>query len=192
VGPLDRLLPVALGDLQSCPQYPLGLTAVQGQDLVRADPLNRHGEVVVGLEDSLGVLSPRVLPGGQHAPTGGLLAQGPTDPGILGDPLGHDVPSPRQGLLHTRHLGGQEALGLHVRGRTARPLDQDALGQGLETLFPGHLGTGPTSGTVGKVQVLQGGQRRRRTKTGLQLWGQAPLPADLLQDGGSPLLQGPQ
>ncbi len=182
----DARPPVSLGHVHAHAEHLLGLAAVDGQDLVRTQPLDPQLERIVDLIRATRIASVPgrvvgVLPlGAEHARPQRLLPRHLPHVGMVADRLRHDVARPCQRLLHRRHLVAQEwrcdLLHRLVRAR----LLKDQIGQPLQPLLAGHVRARAPLGLVGAVEVLELGQGAG---------GQQPLPQlgrhlSLLLDAG--------
>jgi len=156
-------------------EQPLPLAPEEGQDPVGGG----LGGPLLPVE-VVPVLGPLLLlapdgPRAEDPPTAEEVPQVRPGPGLLGDPLGQDVPGPPEGLRGVGHppLGIHEGgrLGLRVQGGgPPRPLGpregpdpegrlEEPVRQGLQPPLPGDGGPGAPLGPEGQVEVLQPGSR---------------------------------
>ena len=175
---------VVVNGVDAQAQDALGLAAAHGQQAVAGAALQGlvPVEIVAVL---LGLV--RVLLGLDHLRgDDGRAAEGATHllarAFVLADHLGNDVLSPTEsgfgrgdGIATNKTLSGSLGVALTL-------LEQD-LGQRLQALLAGHLGTGAALGAERQVDVLQLGGIPRLVDALLQLGRQLVLLADGLQDG---------
>ena len=111
---------------------------------------------------------------------------------VLGDPLGHDVARPLQGVIRRSHarfrrdespsrFGGFETIG--------RILGEQTRGQRLQAPLAGDGGPGASLGAEGKVDVFQGGQGGSRGQLSSQLLGEERAFVQGPNDRVAPLLE---
>ena len=167
-------------DLEGDAQDALGLAALDGEVAVGGDLRDGLLEVVVlfvfgGLGRGwVGDL------GAKDAVLGEPSAGETAHLGVLGDALGHDVARALEGGGRVGHLLGGVDEGGGGGLRVFLALGQKEVGEGLQAAFAGHAGAGAAFGTVGEVEVFEGGAGLAGEDGGLEVVGQLAL----LDDGG--------
>ena len=159
--------------------------------LVALHPGKGLGEVVIEPVD-------RVLLHGGLAAEGSVFRQqrpeGLAQLRVVAEQLRHDVGGPRQGVLRRLYaLFGVDIPGGFLRRvRAVRPLGEEPLRQGGQTLLPGHGGPGAALLLIGAVQVLHLRQGGGGVDGLGELFGEPALLVDGFFHRLPPLLEAPE
>ncbi len=138
--------------------------------------------------------SPRLLPRDDLRLEDGLFREERAHPGaglfVFVHPFGDDVPGPGEGLLR----GGDPLFRIDEGGGLGERVErlllgEDAPGEGLQPLLPGHGRPRPALGAEGEVDVLEDGEGCGGGDLAPQFVGEELALGERLEDRLAPLVQ---